>query len=589
VISAAAGLRLSPNLAAVCKEGYNFTNKLGEVVNTSMVMETILAIADPHSRMNESQELPDSILQSIGLDADHIPDLDRSFSHGFLTVPNLAYGFPEILGGRGWPDGPQGNYSLDFENMLKEDCPKCPWWKEERPLDESIKLELIQLKGRQRLVIPMDPDIKPERFALTPKWLSSGLLVARRGTIVGLNSNRQGYPAMGHIHRWLTLNGGFYYKLDSRKLYGRYNWTVGAALKEKYGYASVYASGRLGFESSRLLALSPSIDLARTRSWEEVANIILGLFEVARLSNRVALIPQIPCKSPWLRGLDLSDDAISALYGTARTSTVHLILEALNALRRNTCHGLELQSDETEMDVFFPVDAKGELIGGWARKLLKRRDHMHSHDILDPFWRSHRHSVADLYMFSEFCIQMPAMLPPEFFHWLKHDEVGKEAKAEPDKSNTVFLVSEDDSELQLQPPVSNATKGVLTASSDQGWSWHDVTVKLPSADVLREMDKLKSVPLVYMGHPVLVSLDSKRMKEFAKSIIQSMGSGEVCPLLLKEKWAENQTDQVVFVTGMFHHGISGRIDDAGWVEVDTESIKKGLSGEDIQKLFSIDI
>jgi hypothetical protein len=60
-------------------------------------------------------------------------------------------------------------------------------------------------------------------------------------------------------------------------VYGRYNWTLGAAWAARAGRESPYLIGR---NVSRVLALSPEVDLRRTRTWAEFAAIIAGLLQV---------------------------------------------------------------------------------------------------------------------------------------------------------------------------------------------------------------------------------------------------------------------------------------------------------------------
>ena len=533
--------------------------------------------------MVKTKELPESLLRGLGL-AD-LPEFDKTFSYSNLVVPNLAYSPREDLGGRAWVEGKPGNFSSDFERMLKEDCPDCPWWKEERATLDDVRFDtLMASPEKYGAGLAAEPNMVPERFALTPKWLSSGLLMTRRGTILGLNSTRQGYPAMGHIHRWLTMNGWtYYYKLDARKIYGRFNWTLSASLAERYGYSSPYSSGRHGYNASKLLALSPSIDLSRTRSWTEFASIMIGLFQVANISGRVAVIPQISCRAPWLHDVEVTQADIDAMYGYLRPGLVHNIIESVNAMKRNLCHAPEPQSDETEMTLFYPVDGKGELVGGWAKRRRRGRElssgesSRFSSDSIDPAWRRHRHLATDLNMFSEFCIKMPSLLPPELYHWIKHTDAGRSTSLEPTASNTVFRRSHEPL-IQLKPPLSATLKGLVTPSSDVGWSWFDVQAKIPSSEVLREMKAVESKTLVFMDHPILVSLDSKGPRHFIHAIKEAAKANEGCPLILKEKVDVNQT------LASFVHGVPCKIDSKDrMIKINPDRLdqaKKGLASED---------
>ncbi len=61
------------------------------------------------------------------------------------------------------------------------------------------------------------------------------------------------------------------------QVYGRYNWTLGQEWAVRAGRESPYL---LGHNVTRVLALSPDIDLSRTRSWAEFSSIMAGLFQV---------------------------------------------------------------------------------------------------------------------------------------------------------------------------------------------------------------------------------------------------------------------------------------------------------------------
>ncbi len=93
---------------------------------------------------------------------------------------------------------------------------------------------------------------------------------------------------------------------------GRYNWTTGAQVAKLGNVQSAYGLRR---DVRRVLALSPEVDLSRTRSWEELGKIIAGLMQVraqtltstlilrGRLDGRVATTPaQRDCPLPSGQG-----------------------------------------------------------------------------------------------------------------------------------------------------------------------------------------------------------------------------------------------------------------------------------------------
>ncbi len=61
---------------------------------------------------------------------------------------------------------------------------------------------------------------------------------------------------------------------------GRYNWTLGALTAPNH---TPYTSG---YPVRKVLALHPSIDLSRTRSWAEYNSIVLGLLQVREVCFR---------------------------------------------------------------------------------------------------------------------------------------------------------------------------------------------------------------------------------------------------------------------------------------------------------------
>ncbi len=63
---------------------------------------------------------------------------------------------------------------------------------------------------------------------------------------------------------------------------GRYNWSLGAEVARAHQRESPYL---YGYDVQRVLALSPKVDLSRTRSWAELSSIITGLVQV-RLGGR---------------------------------------------------------------------------------------------------------------------------------------------------------------------------------------------------------------------------------------------------------------------------------------------------------------
>ncbi len=75
---------------------------------------------------------------------------------------------------------------------------------------------------------------------------------------------------------------------------GRYNWTLGMEFARRSKRPDPYLARR---DVTRVLALSPSVDLARTRSWHEMASIIAGLMQVCPPPPTISSPPLHPARS----------------------------------------------------------------------------------------------------------------------------------------------------------------------------------------------------------------------------------------------------------------------------------------------------
>ena len=170
--SASAGLRLSEILTHQKGQDAIYVGFKGQKLTQKEVQFKTSRLSEAHDKMTCINTPPQLLLDSIGIS--DLPIEHKRFCYGNLTVPNLNYGLPEELGGRGWPDGPPGNFSSDFERMLQEDCPQCPPWPEHRPaipqqeFEEILSKPEIDRATAQRFI---DPNIAPE--VLCPSRSSS--------------------------------------------------------------------------------------------------------------------------------------------------------------------------------------------------------------------------------------------------------------------------------------------------------------------------------------------------------------------------------------------------------------------------------
>jgi hypothetical protein len=510
----------------------------GQELTPNQVRDTMGSFADGNRKMVCTYPRPEELLSGMGLS--DIPYEHKKFCSGNLTVPNLSYGFPDELGGRAWPEGPPGNFSSDFERMLKEDCPQCPDWPEYRPMipqDQFREVLSKKDKNNTDLQLFLDPSIPTEVFAMAPPWLAISILLARTGTLTGPNNkHHQGYPLVGHMHRWGDMGDPYYYKLETRKIFGRYNYSLGYELLRERGEpgTKIYAYGKaLGSKAvnlTKVIALSPRIDLRRTRTWSEFASIIYGLLQVARLSGRIMVLPDLPCETPWLYSVgELSNPDFNT----------SLCLAPLTA-------------SEVSWNLQYPVDpSTGELIGGWRkRRMIRRRALSEAVNVTrDPWWSTHQFKSIIPQSIGEACIHLATMVKPEFVHWLKHE--GRQGHSHPIDSNTVFrLQNPDDKELQLKPKEyrSEGAGLVYRPSSDPGWSWYDVQAQMTSADVVAEMQRVHSEAIVYLDHPVLVKLldsssssSDKVLQGMHEQLMVEVKESRVCFLLIDhDEWLKTR-------------------------------------------------
>lgn len=423
--------------------------------------------------------------------------------------------------------------------MLKEDCPQCPDWPENRPTIPTDRFQDLLSKPEMNITdiqLFLDDSIATETFAMSPPWLIYSLLNVRTGTLTGPNNkHHQGYPFVGHIHRWGDMGFPFYYKLEARKVYGRYNYSLGYELLRKQGEPDIkiYGFGKTDRSKkanvSTVISLSPNIDLRRTRTWGEFASIVYGLLQVARLSGRIAVLPDLPCETSWLYSEEELND--SNLNST-------LCLAPLMA------NGLSWALQ-------YPVDpSTGELIGGWRKR--RRRGMTEALNITrDSWWATHQFMALIPQAIGEACIHLGTMVRPEFTNWLRHE--GKEGHPHPTESNTVFRLQDpSDQDLQLVPKVyrSEGAGMVYRPVRNKGWSWFDVQAQLSSADVAAEMQRVRSEPVVYMEHPVLIkqvepsssqSTSDKSLWAMHEELMTEVRESRVCYLLIDhEEWLRSR-------------------------------------------------
>ncbi|KAJ9514472.1 hypothetical protein QJQ45_016205 [Haematococcus lacustris] len=440
-----------------------------------------------------------------------------------MTVPNLAYGYPPALGGRLFAEATNGKYSAAWHAQLRDDCPDCPWWDEQRPLKGGSD-SLIGSAGDLRLQTAtygqFVDDHLPKDTPSLPFQRCSGLGVVACICCCG------------------------------EQMTGRYNWTLAAQLTAPKAPYMVSHPG----SGLKLLALAPHIDLERTRDLEEFNLIVLGLLQAALLSKRVAVLPQLPCETPWLHGQNMDDEQ--------RPTDQRCIAPLFSG-----------SNQDWPAPLPFPVTpGSKQLLGSWTHwsncsnnlGLLPRDSPLDveaaQHD--SQFWAKQRYSTTLTYFLDQSCAgDVGGLLPPEYAHWLQC-EAPAGTQVHSSSSNTVLQVSPNDQHLHLQPSswpggerFRLAPGSVLQANTSRGWSWRDVQVRpswhaLPAAaacvpavpdgcdaggghcpelgpygyepeptlwgagdvqvsvstrEVARQMHQVAQQPLVYLGHPILLA------------------------------------------------------------------------------------
>ena len=120
------------------------------------------------------------------------------------------------------------------------------------------------------------------------------------------------------------------------------NWTLATAF-----HRSPYV---MGGNVTRVLALSPHMDMSRVRNWTEFTTIVSGLIQVALLTHRTPVLPDVPCQTEWLHRPNVNPAP------TVRDPS-------------KVCEAPLLNGNDPfayPTPVPYPADERGELIGGWA-------------------------------------------------------------------------------------------------------------------------------------------------------------------------------------------------------------------------------
>jgi hypothetical protein len=511
IITAAIGRPVYRNAVASCKRSWTstptktLTGRDGRSItlNQAVLNNVELTAYDRRGRFFDAP-VNQTLLAEHGLLG--ISPTDFRMWTGNLTIPNLNYGYPQELGGPVFrsSDSPSGPFSDEWIKTLKDDCPDCPWWNERRPVSDPdpllklfgkdgdvAKLSLQRPADEKEMNLFIDPSVKQETMGNMPRYISASMLSNRRGVVLGARAEekykKQRLFTVGHIHQFY---GGEPRKLIHRKFQGMYNYSLGGMLAARRG-ETAYEHAR---KFDQVLALDPAVDLSRIRNWTELTSIVAGLLQLAALSGRTALIPELPCQTQFIH-----EEKTLKKY-------------------TNVCMAPIAYMDDTSdfWPIFYPVDVEeggGELVGGWfgARKLLLDVypvDTTLMHPSVREWWAKKAMKAALPGLVCKHCMTgLHAIIMPDFYHWLSHSEAGKKADRKPSPRSLAFKVADGESGLQLKPPVnlSHATGigGTVEPSEEIGWSWFDRQAAVPVKDVMREMHRFVDEPLVWLSHPIM--------------------------------------------------------------------------------------
>jgi len=198
----------------------------------------------------------------------------------------------------------------------------------------------------------------------------------------------------------------------------------------------------MGKNATRVLALSPSVNLTRSRDYIDLHRVLAGMLQVALLTGRVMALPDLPCETPFLH------------EGGHQDCTT------------NSTGGMRLK-------------------WGVAPRLVSPPDVQPPRYMVSPF-----HALG----YSCLSTGHGVIFNAEFEHWLSA-EAPKNTSTHPVAGNTLLVANPADAMLH------NASGPVV-----------DTMVRLKADNVIDAADALADVPLVFLGHPVEVELDSMEVE-----------------------------------------------------------------------------
>eukprot|EP00798_Chlamydomonas_sp_ICE-L_P004441 gene4441-14591_t len=177
-----------------------------------------------------------------------------------------------------------GLYSQCFLDQLNGDCPPalCAWWPDTDIADRE-KAHSIR-----------------ETFVFAPSWFWSSAYQVRSGLATPIDGKR---PRQVAVHAHAPPGTSRNSKLAMRKIYNKFHYDLSRKLHKsgQLSGAGPYFMNQVSTQPpTRVLVLHPSVDLSLTANHLEMKMIVQGMVQLALLSNRTLVYPDVACEAGWM-------------------------------------------------------------------------------------------------------------------------------------------------------------------------------------------------------------------------------------------------------------------------------------------------
>eukprot|EP00798_Chlamydomonas_sp_ICE-L_P016459 gene16459-22679_t len=336
-----------------------------------------------------------------------LPINNRLLKMARLRVPNGngTIDLPPQLGGPVFTRH-GGNYTQDYFQQLNEDCPDCPWWKDTKPEDEGAAASNTEL------------------FAIVPRWMSTSASWLNHGWLDPPDGST---PRQVMLHYHVLGFEAKEWKAAVSKVYGAFDWELSKKLHSVEVKSAKLTKGPyfMGRAPSKVLVLRPEVDLSRTRNIAEFKRITASLIQMAVISERTLVFPDIPCKAKWTH---VNKEHGHLVCGDPTKKHQHDVLQ-------------HLQLDREAL----PYMA---LVEPWNRltHLQLDREALPYMALVEPWNRENSEKeVALFYSFyaAQSCLSIgghTGLMNVEYQHWMIHDAQDSARKG-PSDQNCIFCES----------------------------------------------------------------------------------------------------------------------------------------------------